>query len=222
MPSRFWGFIIISLLLITACTPAPNLRNDAYFHDTSLIDGEPCFAPCWRNLIPGETTWDEATEIISTFEDVTNLDRVRNRDTGEEIYNFNYADGPQCCRIYTRDGNALAAILLLVAPEMPLGEVVNQYGEPQYIQADDVTDDQTFVILAYPDVPMLVYVFSSGITSGEIVTDSEVIGVVYLADAEMTAFLNEELFVWDGYGTLSDILTGNTVIPASETTPESD
>jgi hypothetical protein len=200
------------LILVTACSPVPQLRNDAYFHDTSLIDGEPCSAPCWRNLIPGTTTWDEAEVALDTFEDISNIRRERNQD--EEIYNFHYGEGPQCCRIYTRDGDTLASILLLVAPEMSLGAVIGHYGEPQYIQGDDVTDNQSFITLVYPDVPMLVYVFASGVTSGEISADSEVIGIVYMAPSEMTVFLSETaLFTWAGYGALNEVMIGEAVVP---------
>ena len=214
MPYRLWGFIVVSLLLVTACAPVPQLRNDAYFHDTSLVDGEPCFAPCWRNLTPGVTTWDEAVDALATFADVSNIDRTRNRDTGEDIYNFHYGEGPECCRIYTRDGSTLASILLLVAPDMSLGAVIAQYGEPQYIQGDNITDDQSFIALVYPDVPMLVYVFASSIATGELSANSEVIGTVYMAATEMTAFLTvTPLFTWDGYGALSAMMTGEAVIP---------
>jgi hypothetical protein len=223
MPKRLWGFIIAVILVATACAPAPELRNDAYFHDTSLVDGEPCFAPCWRGLTPGETTWDVVEDTLATFEDVGNPVRERNRDTGEEYYDFQYLDGPQCCRVYTRDGSVLASILLLVAPEMSVGAVIEQYGEPQYVQAQDVTDDQTFVVLVFPEVPMLVYVFGAGSASGEITADSEVIGVDYLATTEMAVVLNESaLFTWNGYGALSAILGGEAVIPApSETSSDS-
>jgi hypothetical protein len=216
MPKRLWGFIIVVVLVASACAPTPELRNDAYFHDTSLIDGEPCFAPCWRNLIPGETTWDVVEDTFETFEDVSNPARERNRDTGEEYYDFHYMEGPQCCRLYTRDGSVLASILLLVAPEMAVGAVLEQYGEPQYVQAQDITDDQTFVVLVFPQVPMLVYAYGAGIPNGAITAESEVIGTVYLSSAEMAVFLSETaLFTWDGYGALSAILSGEAVIPAS-------
>ncbi|MDQ7027631.1 MAG: hypothetical protein Q9P01_22050 [Anaerolineae bacterium] len=222
MPNRLWGLIIVIVLLITACAPVLELRNDAYFQDTSLVDGEPCFAPCWRNLTPGETTWDEAEATLPTFEDVSNIKRVRNRDTGEEIYNFHYGEGPQCCRIYTRDGSTLASLLLLVAPEMSLDAVIEQYGEPQYIQATDITDDQSFVTLVYVDVPMLLYIFAGGVTDGEISADSEVIGTVYMAPSEMTALLNETaMFTWNSYGVLNQLMSGEAVIPASANNEES-
>jgi hypothetical protein len=97
---------------------------------------------------------------------------------------------------------------------MRLGQVVEHYGEPQYLQADAKTNDQAIVILVYRDVPMLVYAFSEGITNGEITADSEIIGTVFMAPSEMTAFLAEtELFVWDGYGSLSTLLTGEASIP---------
>ena len=216
MPNRLWVFILIAFLFVTACTPTLDLRNDAFLQDTSLIDGEPCFAPCWRNMTPGETTWDEAEDLISTFEDVSNFERNRNRETGEELYDFTYGDGPQCCRIYTRDGSTLAAIWLMIAPDIIIGDVIAQYGEPQYIQARDETDEQAFVTLVYPDVPMLIYVYGSGITSGEISAESEVIGLAYLADTEMSVVLSEALFMWDGYGALRGMLTGEPVIPCAD------
>lgn len=223
MRRRFWGILVLVVLLASACAPVPQLRNEAYYHDTSLISGEPCFAPCWQNITPGVTTWDEANDILSNLSDVTNLDRVRGRDTDEEVYNFHYQDGLQCCRIFSRDGETVASILVLVAPGMTVADVAEHYGEPQYLQANDVTDDQTFITLVFPDVPMLVYAFGAGTTNGTLSAVSEVLGSVYLAPSEMGTFLNETaLFVWNGYGALSDLLAGEAQIQAPSTDTGSD
>jgi len=202
--------------MFTACTPVPQLRNEELLQDLSLISGEPCSAPCWENMIPGETSWDDAVTILSENADFTNLDRDRNRETGEEIYNFNYLDGSQCCRIYSRDGELLSSVLLLLAPNMTLSQVIEVYGEPLYFSGEDVTETQSFLSLVYVDTPMIVYAFSAGLAEGEISSASEVIGVIYLAPSEMELLLaTEELREWHGYGNLSELLAGEPVIQNS-------
>src|SRR5690349_21843075 len=35
--------------------------------DRGLISGEPCGAPCWQNITPGETAYDDALTILNTI-----------------------------------------------------------------------------------------------------------------------------------------------------------
>jgi len=56
--------LCIILFFVTACsTPKPN----------ELFESDPaCSLPCWKNIRPGETTQDEAIQIINAFEEVDN------------------------------------------------------------------------------------------------------------------------------------------------------
>ena len=61
-------------LMVVACTPAPDLRDESFLADDSLISGVPCEAPCWQNLIPGETVWGVSQSLIEENDDYIEVD----------------------------------------------------------------------------------------------------------------------------------------------------
>jgi hypothetical protein len=55
--------------LLIACqqkcdTSFPYYQEDLLNVDKSLITGDPCSPPCWHQLVPGESTEEEALEIL--------------------------------------------------------------------------------------------------------------------------------------------------------------
>lgn len=222
-PLRVLLFCIL-VLWVSACAPHPELRNEAYVADDSLITDDPCAAPCWNDLTPGVTEWRTGFAAIAQDRETwTQLDRVTDPDSDQQIVNFHFQNGPQCCRIFTRSGAFVDQILLLLAPEIRMGQLVERHGEPDYVQATDVTNDETFVSLVYVDVPMIVYAFSNGIARGELSPESEIVGVVYMSADEMSRLLVEtELYAWVDYGPLEGLLSGPPAeFPAEETDNES-
>lgn len=206
----YMPFILLAVLLIlTSCTPTPELQNEAFLQDTSLISGEPCEAPCWQGLTPGETIWGIAQDFVKNNEDYTILNEVQQRRERAGQIEFALNDGPQCCRILTRDGEMLTAILLLLSPDMQLGDVIDRYGEPSYVTGESVTEDQSTIALVFPDIPMVTYIFAENLTDSELSEASKVIGVMYLAQSEMETLLqSESLYHWEGYGALGSLFDG--------------
>lgn len=203
--------------LVAACAPPPVLRDDALLNDTSLISGDPCEAPCWNNITPGETSWRDALIIVEDDPRLVNVEVVEDPESDAQLINFNAPEGPQCCRVFSDDGETISAVLLLLAPEMRLGQVIDKFGEPQYITGGDVTSDQTLLSLVYPDVPLVVYVFAAGTAEGTLTANSEIIGAIYLTAADMDELLAAtNLYLWDGYGPVSEYLDGNFDRPAEE------
>jgi len=205
--------LIILVAVIAACAPTPSLLDDTFLNDTSLISGTPCEAPCWQTLVPGETAFGAALDFVGNNTDFTNADRQRNRETNEVVLNFSYLDGPQCCRIYSRDGEILSSLLMLLSPNMTVGEVLERYGEPQYFTGQDLTVDQTFISLVYPQRPMVIYAFGAGATTGTLSADNQIIGLSYMSADEMTLLLSTtSLYAWNGFGALADLLGAEPVL----------
>lgn len=221
MSSRVLLPLILVTLIIVGCTPSPELRNDAFLDDTSLITGEPCEAPCWQNLIPGETAWGVVLDTFDLNEDFIQVDSENSRRTPVDWIDYTFRDGPKCCRIYSADGEVLDSILLLLSPQMTLGEVIERYGEPSYMTAQAETSEQASVQLVYPDIPMVLYVFSENITDSELTAENEIIGVAYLSATAMDSLLQtENLYNWNGYGVLADVINGEfdlTPLPETDT-----
>jgi len=210
---------VVVWLLASACSPTPQLRNDAYLNDSSLVSGDPCEAPCWQSLVAGESAWGLAQDLIANNADYTIITNSRDRSTGEAWIEFAYQNGPVCCRVYSRTQETLSSVYLLLRPQIRLGEVVERYGEPQLITAQEETPDQSYLALVYSDSSFVVYVFADSLSAGELDEDSQVIGVAYHAQSEMEMLLQSQTFFsWIGYGTLTDILGQPevTAAPATE------
>lgn len=222
MSSRLLLPLVLVTLFIVGCAPSPELRNDAFLDDTSLITGDSCEAPCWRNLIPGETAWGVALDTFDLNEDFTQVDSEGSRRTPVDWVDYTFRDGPKCCRIYSADGEVLDSILLLLAPQFTLGEVIAHSGEPAYMTAQAETSEQASVQLVYPDIPMIVYVFSETITDSELTADNDIIGVAYLSVSAMDSLLQtEDLYNWNGYGVLANVIDGEfDLTPRPETDNE--
>ncbi|MCU0511839.1 MAG: hypothetical protein MUE40_04630 [Anaerolineae bacterium] len=212
MRLRLYCLALLLMLVVAACSPPPNLRDPNLLQDTSLLTDDPCAAPCWRNIIPGETSWRDMMIAIEDDPAFTTVEEVKDDSSEARLVNFTTSSGSPCCRVYsTLDGRTVGQILTLLAPgQMTLGDIFDKYGEPQYATGADVTSDQALVSLIYPDVPVIVYVFAAGVAEGALTAASEVIGVIYLQPADIDDIVNNtSLYAWEGYVPLAGWLDGN-------------
>ncbi|MDX1993767.1 MAG: hypothetical protein SF029_15370 [bacterium] len=207
-------------LLLAACGPAPQLRNENFLQDTSYLTEDPCGPPCWRGITPGETSWSEALTII---EDDPSLAELRTEaDENSSIIAAVWApqDGDGCCQMYTEDGDTVEIVILQTAPQATLGQVIEKWGEPEYVIGEPFSQDQAVFSLFYPDLRMLIYAFVEGET-GALSAASEVIGFGYFAETRMELLLNaSSLHVWEGYQSYADYMDSEfEVTPSITLTP---
>jgi hypothetical protein len=168
--------------------------------------------------VAGESAWGLAQDLIANNADYTVITNSRDRNTGEAWIEFAYQDGPVCCRLYSRTQETLSSVYLLLSPQNTVKEVLERYGEPQFITAQAETPDQSIVALVYNDLSFVVYVFAENLVESQLNDDSRVIGVAFHAPSEMVTVLQTEtLFAWIGYGTLGDILAQPEVTQAPAT-----
>ena len=202
--------LFVVLLFLAACSPPPELRSDTYLDDTSLLSDDPCSAPCWRNIVPGETLWRDARIIVEDDNQLVDIEVVEDENSAQRLLGFKQRDGAVCCQLFSSsDGEIINSMLILLKPQMVLSELLDKYGDPAFAAGDDVTPDQTVVTLIYPDVPMLIHVFGEGIESGSLNENSDIIGMTYLTDVDMEAVLRDtDYYEWEGYVDLKAYLDG--------------
>ena len=212
--------LIALVLLFAACAPAPELRNDKLLHDTSFIDGDPCGAPCWRGITPGETSWQDALTLIEDDSTLTDPDLRTSDDSDIQGALWGEDGGDDCCQMYTEDGETVDVLILQTAPDVTLGEVIDEHSDPEYIIGEEFTDDQGVVSLFYPEQQMVIYVFTEGADTS-LTEDSEVIGFGYFSSSRMEVLLlTNELHAWEGYDTITNYMTGELeVTPSITLTP---
>jgi hypothetical protein len=193
---------VLLMGLVAACAPAPVLRDDTLLRDTSLITGQPCEAPCFRGIIPGETSWRDALTIIEDDREFVNVQvQAAEDDSGRIQAAWQQGEnGAVCCQILSEDGETVRLTFLRTAPVMTLGQVITAHGDPSYLIGQEFTEDQAIMSLVYPDVPMVVYAFVAGTETGQLTASSEIIGVLYFIPEDMDLLLQTtELHTWQGY-----------------------
>jgi protein-disulfide isomerase len=197
----------------------PNqLRNDRLLQEDGLVSGDPCGAPCWRGITPGETTWEDAIAIIEDDEGISDLQTQTDTMSDLVAAQFRQVDGDICCQMFADDGLTVSFMFLQTAPLMTVGEVVEAHGMPEYVVIEALTARQGYFNLFYPEVPMMVYSFVAG-EQGELSESSEIIGFAYMTAEVMDTVLasGPMLRLWDGYGSFEHYLESDVVMP--ENTP---
>lgn len=232
MNFRFSLLLLAALVLVAAaCQPPPELRNEAFLPDTSLLSDDPCAAPCWNEIIPGETEWRDAFIKIQDDSRFSNINEQSDENSNAKGASWQVGDGPMCCQMLSRTGETVDTMIMLLSPQIQLEEILEKYGEPEFLTGEPVTDDQALMLLVYPEKPLVLYVFVAGEAQGILSETSEVIGAIYMTEEDMELILqNTNLYQWDGYGTYQEYIDGNfdqTAIPTgsdsdAEATSESE
>lgn len=193
------GMIVV--VTLAACSADINLLDETKLSDISLISGEPCKAPCWNGITPGETRYRDAKLIIESDDRFKITDETTPED-GSAARSFTFAEGdnPGCCQVVSRDGETVASFLLQTAPIMNFGAVYDVYGEPDYLGGEQVNDEQGYMALVYSDLPIILYAFVDKPATGAISVTSPIIGTMYLGEAEMQELLTcASLYQWQGF-----------------------
>ena len=187
---------------ITIGAPEPSLLNDGFLRESSLISGEPCAPPCWQNITPGETDMGAAVEIVSALE---NLNIVQAVDSGLILQE---ADGEPCCQVASDDDGLVAYIYLRLAPQTGVGEVLAEYGVPEFITGQALSESEALLLLYYPAHQMFLYAVVPGI-DGQLEESSPVVTAVYATTASLErAFAGRPFDLWKGYLKYSEYMDG--------------
>ncbi|MCE2472392.1 MAG: thioredoxin domain-containing protein [Anaerolineae bacterium] len=178
---------------VTIGAPERSLLNEDFLQDTSLLSATPCAPPCWQNITSGQTSMEEATAII------TSIDALEIVQSSSDAFVFRSGDGAPCCQISSQDGKTVGSILLQLAPNMNVGQVIATRGEPKYVFGQPFSEAEANLMLYYPEQDMLLSAVVAGV-DGQLEETSPVVAVVY-ATGEIfaAAFESAPLQAWQGY-----------------------
>ena len=182
--------------------PEISLLNDDFLDDNSLLTQEPCGSPCWQNITPGETSLEDARTIV---EQLANANIVQDDASG---FAFTMDSDIICCQIATQDGETVTTIFLQLAPNMLLGEVIENHDEPTYISGEQFSDSESIMIAFYPDMNALIYTVVDG-ENGQLSEESPVFTVIYTSTDLMNTIVNTNpLDNWKGYLSYDEYMDG--------------
>lgn len=204
--------------LVAGCgSPAPLVSND-YLNDTSLIDAdETCQAPCFMDIVPGTTTFADALAKLksnSLFKD------VQSQDSPPQAV-WSTQGGTQCCNLSANEETGLVEVMLIrTAPVMTLLDVIDKYGEPDYVVPQNYTEEEVALGLLYPDQGFLAYVMPGNASAT--VADANPVVIVLYFNPEQSQELVEgsTLFAWQGLAAFSAYQNATPVVtPLPTPTP---
>lgn len=212
--------LLVVMVVASACASAPELRNPSFLNDSSLVDNTPCEAPCWRNITPGVTTWGEALTILEDDATLADVKVETNDETGERAATFQRRDGVPCCLVYSRTGIVVDQMLLQLAPDNTVAEVIANLGEPTYYSGTEVSPEQAAGALFYPERSLVVYAYIAGAAEGRISESSEVFAALYLSPSDMEQVVQtSSMYDWLGYDTYASYAARDfnvTPVPTTE------
>lgn len=87
-----------------------------------------CEPPCWRGIVPGLTSTAEANEILTNCPDIV-IDTFVERQDGVTFWIW---QGPSTIEA---ENGVVNRISLSFTPEIPLSEIINQFGVPEKMVA---------------------------------------------------------------------------------------
>lgn len=176
---RLTGLLLIGLFVFTLGTPVqaqgtPPLKSDTFLDESSLISDQPCAAPCYNKITPGQTKFSDALEIIKADK------RFSAIQAGNNQASWSTAAGVACCQMTADAKGIVASILLKTAPKITAKQIVDKYGAPLYTTAVDYTPQEVAVSMIYPKQGFVAWV-SPGDAASTLAESSPVVIVLYLA-----------------------------------------
>ena len=103
--------------------------------DASLLTDDPCAAPCWQNIVPGVTTFEEAQSQLETspFVRKGSLDyHVAESGETHDRFSWHGRSTKYYNYLYLREGKV---VLIDIHPDytLTLGQVVDKFGPPERV-----------------------------------------------------------------------------------------
>ncbi len=218
-----FGLVIVGVLT-AACGAPPPLQSNTYLKDTSLIataaadSANPCTAPCFHGITPGQTTYTDAIALIKKDAAFSN---VQSQDTAKPPQaSWSTAGGEACCQMTADDKGVVNALIAKVTPDMTLQQVIDKYGQPKYVFPVDYSDTEVAIATIYPDQGLVVWV-SPGNANSKVAPDSKVVMVLFLDPKTWNDQLSmATLKGWNGFTDYSAYQTETPIVtPAITPTP---
>jgi hypothetical protein len=146
---RFWlCTLTVIAWTLTACAQRPTPTLEASLMDKSLLTDKPCPAPCWYGLELGKST---RAEVLATLQTLSFADPKTIQEAGSNYWDYTADKNlpatliridcrrpnrpyPQCAALRVSN-DILVDIILSPNYALPLSEVVDHLGPPDYVGA---------------------------------------------------------------------------------------
>jgi hypothetical protein len=213
-------FLVVVLLILSGMVGGCALRRPAPI-DRSILTDDPCAAPCWQGIVPGETTSAEAWDILTTLEFIDHDSypyRGRAEAAGVEWINWRTLacdDPTKLGNLYAQDG-VVSQVEVGLDFVLPSQGVLDKYGAPEGYLAYRRSGHEmvkTEVHLYYPERGLIFVSWAEPDVRFALEADTPISVVYYFEpmsidelfeagtpDLRRTRFGKEHLQDWKGLG----------------------
>lgn len=189
--------LCLLLLLLSSCSSLP---------DQDLVGDEHCTPPCWRGIIPGKTSKNDAIQILMEAEDEGEGDlsipeNIVWRDETEKNYSL------------ATDNDIIKTITLKSVTSTKLSDLIALFGDPSYAVITRIRDGYFLGMILYPDKG-LAFLVSENNEKFEVKSNTKVIQAIYLEASDLPTMINtlvgknrvegilDSTIEWKGYGSI--------------------
>lgn len=218
-----WLFMVIPLVSCQSTDGLFPTQTNFVAQDTNLklllLGMEECNPPCWKGIIPLETSYEAALDEIKELVFFTPEGYLDKNDE-KGLIDWYGGDGNSVhIRLYERTVSFIYFTLI----DTNLGSIVSHFGDPSaYFTYED--DESYSIALLYPKVGL---VFHAGHPSSLKISETMSVELAYFMNpSEITSFAEEylrmrrviyplinnfdmEYFTWEGYGVCPKGLMSN-------------
>jgi hypothetical protein len=185
--------------------------------DRSLFTGRPCAPPCWQGIIPGETTAEEALQILQSSPYVKKSIETTGSYTLGAIWAY-WKISSGGVSLGLRDG-LVHEISLNTPYRLTLGEAVEKFGMPEALMVNSagIPEDPWWMIhIYYPAIGMKFRV-DKQFEDPSLEPSTKISGVTFVAPQSSLGGLLAELYEtyredylehtrpWRGYGRIFEV-----------------
>jgi hypothetical protein len=135
------ALVLFTMNILVSCTGSPS----------SILDGKTCDAPCWRGIVVGETSQDEALQILEQMPQVQN-ETIRSWRNGS--ISWNYQGVKESIGSLQFHENKVTSFYSTFDPHISLNNFIKAFGEPSFVFG--ITTERVFptmltVYFIYPE-----------------------------------------------------------------------
>lgn len=190
-------------LIITAESP-DNLVLVPRSQLVGLVELEGCVAPCWRDIVPGESDFTGVVEVIRADRQFYEIGEQDETDGAQLVswQSINSGIGEPSFIISDAEG-VVDVISILEVSTLTLGEVLDVQGQPEYALASRNNNGGAIVYTFFPEKTMIVLSFA--VLEDGLTPEATVIGAQFFSETRFKELLTAAVPAnWEGFEALEE------------------
>lgn len=191
--------------------PSPTPTKSKFYYDwkSDWLNSRTCAPPCWEGITPGQTSFQEAMEILTNMPSARSTTPtgtgVQWEGKGQSYYGNAALENESSRILYL-------FIRFNLKQNISLEEALSVFGDPLYVHPDACAHGRCEVYVIYPESGLALMTTSISTHDDTVMIDrsSEVQGIKFFIPGidnylKLVPSLGYEVRKWEGYGTYPEV-----------------